>query len=68
MVYDGGKGAAGVYQTLINLMPPYQTYIERFLDGGAVLLNKRPARRSIGLDLNAKVPACWRGDELPDLH
>jgi len=68
MAYNGGKGAAGVYQRLINLMPPHETYIEPFLGGGAVLLNKRPARRSIGLDLDAKALARWRGDEVPGLH
>lgn len=31
-------------------MPPHVTYIEAFLGSGAVLRNKRPAERNIGLD------------------
>ena len=50
MSYPGGK--ASVYQHIINQMPPHDTYIEPFLGGGAVLLNKRPARLNIGLDLD----------------
>src|SRR5262245_31258856 len=50
--YRGGKAGAGVYQKLINQMPPHTTYIECFLGHGAVLLNKRPAHHNIGLDLD----------------
>jgi hypothetical protein len=52
--YRGGKAGAGVYQKLINLMPPHTVYIEPFLGHGAVLLRKRPARLTIGLDLDAQ--------------
>ena len=52
--YRGGKSGAGVYQKLINLMPPHTVYIEPFLGHGAILLHKRPARLSIGLDLDAR--------------
>ncbi|MCZ4283118.1 hypothetical protein O4H49_20200 [Kiloniella laminariae] len=31
MSYPGGKGGAGVYQKIINIMPPHKTYIEGFL-------------------------------------
>jgi DNA adenine methylase len=34
MGYPGGKSGAGVYQTIINLMPPHTVYIEPFLGGG----------------------------------
>jgi len=50
--YPGGKAGAGVYQRLINLMPPHTVYIEPFLGHGAVLLGKRPADLNIGLDLD----------------
>jgi hypothetical protein len=49
--YPGGKAGAGVYQTIINLMPPHDVYIEPFLGGGAVMRLKRPARLNIGVDL-----------------
>jgi DNA adenine methylase len=53
MAYPGGKSGAGVYQTIINLMPPHTVYIEPFLGGGAVMRLKRPALLNIGVDLVA---------------
>src|SRR5882724_541318 len=58
--YPGGKGSVGVYQNIINRMPPHDLYIEPFLGGGSVLLHKRPALRSIGIDLDEKIVAAWR--------
>lgn len=55
MTYAGGKNGAGVYQKIINLMPPHTTYIELFLGGGAILRLKRPARHNIGIDLDHNV-------------
>lgn len=52
MTYPGGKNGAGVYQTIINLMPPHTTYIEPFLGGGAIMRLKRPALVNIGIDLD----------------
>ena len=64
--YDGGKGGAGVYQWIINQLPPHDTYIEAFLGDGAVLRHKRPARRSIAIEINAAVVAeRWRGHGIP---
>ncbi|EIU5571772.1 TPA: DNA adenine methylase [Pseudomonas aeruginosa] len=60
MKYPGGKGKC--FQRLINLMPPHQTYIESHLGGGAVMRNKKPAQRNIGLDLDAKVIELWRSE------
>ena len=37
MRYPGGKGGAGVYQTIINNIPPHDTYIETHLGGGNIL-------------------------------
>ena len=50
MNYPGGKG--GVYQKLINLMPPHEVYIETYLGGGAVIRNKKPAKRNIGIEID----------------
>jgi DNA adenine methylase len=58
--YPGGKNGAGVFQTIINLIPPHQVYIEPFLGGGAILRLKRPAALSIGLDLDSAVIARFR--------
>lgn len=54
MTYPGGKSGAGVYQKIINLMPPHDVYIEPFLGGAAIMRLKRPARLNIGLDLDAQ--------------
>lgn len=61
MAYPGGKNGAGVYQKIINLMPPHNTYIEPFLGGGAVMRLKRPARVNIGFDLSAAALAAFGG-------
>ena len=52
MSYPGGKSGAGVFQTLINLMPPHHVYIEPFLGGAAVMRLKRPAAVNVGIDLD----------------
>jgi DNA adenine methylase len=51
MTYPGGKNGAGVFQKIINLMPPHQVYIEPFLGSGAILRLKKPAALNIGVDL-----------------
>ncbi|MEZ8930331.1 MULTISPECIES: DNA adenine methylase [unclassified Vibrio] len=53
MGYLGSKGGSGVYQTIINLMPPHDTYIEAFLGTGVVLKRKAPAANQIGIDINS---------------
>ncbi|MGL0788771.1 DNA adenine methylase [Xanthomonas translucens] len=60
MRYPGGKGGAGVYQTIINNIPPHDTYIETHLGGGNILERKRPAGRSIGIDIDREVIQVWQ--------
>ncbi len=60
MRYPGGKGKC--YQRLINLMPVHETYIETHLGGGAVMRNKLPANRNIGIDLDQQVINLWHGN------
>ncbi len=57
MNYPGGKGLH--YQRIINLMPPHEVYIETHLGGGAIMRKKRPARRNIGIELDAEVIGKW---------
>lgn len=52
MGYLGSKGASGAYQAIISQMPPHDTYIETHLGGGAIMLRKPPAPRSIGWDID----------------
>ena len=59
MAYPGGKAQNGVYQRLINQMPPHSVYLEPFLGGGAVMRYKRPAARNIGLDLDGEALKLW---------
>jgi DNA adenine methylase len=63
VTYPGGKNGAGVYQAIINRMPPHSVYIEPFLGGGALMRLKRPAALNIGLDRDAialrRFRRCW---------
>lgn len=52
MGYLGSKAASGAYQAIISQMPPHDTYIETHLGGGAIMLRKPPALRSIGWDID----------------
>ncbi len=52
-MYPGGKAQPGIYQRIINQMPPHRVYIEAFLGGGAVMRSKRPAAINFGIDLDS---------------
>jgi DNA adenine methylase len=60
MPYPGGKLGAGVYHAIINQIPPHRLYVEPFVGGGAILLKKRPAERSVVYDLDAAAIAALR--------
>lgn len=66
MKYPGGKG--GVYQRLINLMPPHEVYMETHLGGGAVMRYKRPAMRNIGIELDPKTIQRWNNYNAIDIE
>jgi hypothetical protein len=57
--YPGAKAGAGVYQTIINELPPHRVYVEAFVGGGAILLRKKPAEASIVIDADAEVTRSW---------
>ena len=65
MRYPGGKGKC--FQHLINLMPVHGVYIESHLGGGAVMRNKRPAERSIGIDLDPATLKRWGNIQIPNM-
>lgn len=48
--YLGAKGGSGVYQAIINLMPPHETYIEAFRGTATIYSKKAPAQKSILID------------------
>jgi len=50
--YFGSKAALGLYQNIIAMMPPHDTYIETHLGGGAVMQKKPPARNNIAIDID----------------
>lgn len=52
MGYLGSKAVSGAYQAIISQMPPHDTYIETHLGSGAIMLNKPPALRTIGIDID----------------
>ena len=65
--YPGGKNGSGVYQTIINNIPPHRIYVEPFLGGGAILRMKRPAAVNIAIDINRKVIQSFDPDTTPNL-
>jgi site-specific DNA-adenine methylase len=60
MRYPGGKGGAGVYQTIINLIPPHDVYIEPFVGGGNIFERKAPAASSILVDRDPAIAQLWK--------
>lgn len=58
--YPGGKSGAGIYQRIINQIPPHEFYIEGFLGGGAILRHKRSASFNLGIDLDPEIIAQWK--------
>ncbi len=57
--YFGGKAASGTYQKIINQIRPHDCYIEPFLGGGSILLSKKPAHISIGVEIDPAIYAKW---------
>ncbi len=57
--YNGGKNGSGVYQAIINQIPPHDTFISMFGGNCGVLANKARAKKNIIIDLSAKVIDGW---------
>ncbi len=60
MTYAGGKAGAGVYQQIINQIPPHEVYIEAFFGDGGVYRHIRAASSSIAIDVDGDVMERWR--------
>lgn len=57
MQYPGGKNGAGVYQKIINHLPPHNIFIEGFLGSGSIIRHKKPAEINIGIEIDQSVIA-----------
>lgn len=55
MSYPGAKAGAGVYQVIINEMPPHGAYVEPYLGSGEIMRRKKPAAVNIGIDIDPAV-------------
>jgi hypothetical protein len=58
--FDGGKNGDGVYQRIINHMPPHRVYVELFLGSAAIMRRKRPAEKNIGVEIDPVVLSAVR--------
>lgn len=60
MAYPGAKNGAGVYQTIINQIPPHDVYIEPYLGSGAIMRAKLAAPiANIGVDRSPQAIAAF---------
>lgn len=66
MHYPGGKGKT--FQHVINTMPPHRAYIETHLGSGAVMRNKFPAARNVGIDADHGVINMWPRHQMPHVE
>lgn len=64
--YPGAKNGSGVWQTIINNIPPHDTFVEAFAGSAAVTRHKRPAKSSIVIESDAAVCALLRLAFLPE--
>jgi len=65
MRYPGGKNGAGVWQRIVNQIPPHTVYVEPFGGSAAVLRRKRRASRSMVFDVDPVAVAALREWGLP---
>lgn len=55
--WHGGKSYLA--RRIINLFPPHKVYVEPYIGGGSILLNKAPAEREIAGDTNTGLINLW---------
>jgi len=58
--YFGGKGASGVHQKIINLIPPHHTFVVPFLGHCAITRSLRPCNNWYLNDIDPRVVASWQ--------
>ena len=57
--YPGGKSGAGIYQRLINLIPPHRVFVSAFAGQCGVTRRIRPAEHTIVIDADESVCEWW---------
>lgn len=62
MTYPGGKNGAGVYQAIINQIPPHDLYVEAFAGSAAIYRHKRRAVSTVLIDRAPVHRPEWRCD------
>lgn len=58
--YPGGKGGDGVYQQIINFIPPHKIYVSPFSGKDAVYRNISPAGIAVLNDSDARIINYWK--------
>jgi DNA adenine methylase len=64
--YYGGKEASGVYQAIINQIPPHYRYFELFLGRGTILRLKKASEYSYGFEIDKTIYDKWHEIQLPE--
>lgn len=65
--FRGNKGVNGLYQWIINEIPPHKTYIEMFAGSGAIFRHKKKAYVTYIVDCNRSVIDAWHPYKADDL-
>ena len=68
MSYPGGKDGSGVWQRIVNELPPHEVFISAFLGDCAVLRRKKPAAWNIGIDVDDSVVRRFAGSASLELE
>ncbi len=68
-MWPGGKDGAGIFQRLINQIPPHDVFVSAFLGDCAIMRRKLPAKVSIGVDIDRSNVHRWLAEHpLPGLQ
>jgi DNA adenine methylase len=68
MNYPGSKGGNGVWQTIINYIPPHKIYWELFLGTGEIIRRKAPAEQNFGVEINSSIIKKVDWNKYPEIN
>lgn len=66
--YFGGKEGKGVYQSIINQIPPHSFYMELYVGNGAIFRKKKASLYTLLCDKSPKVVAEWEKLGVQKVH